>query len=124
VFFRGSMKYLSIVLITLALSFTLLANSGFENADSAQLIASAISLFLAPFHTASTGAIAEATPFYLVDKNSTYILIAFGVFLCIVASALEINKVLKFGKNQKSAGIIALSVCLLYFNASIFAWNT
>ncbi len=118
------MKYLSVVLIILAVLVTLLTNSGFENADSAELIASILSLFLAPFHTATSGATAEPTPFYLIDKNSTYILIGTGVTLCLVASILEVVKVIKSGKNQQSACVIAMSVCLLYFNASIFAWNT
>ena len=118
------MKYLSVVLIILAILVTLLTNSVFENADSADLIASILSLFLAPFYTATSVATAEPTPFYLIDKNSTYILIGTGVTLCLVASILEVIKVIKSGKNQQSACVIAISVCLLYFNANIFSWNT
>lgn len=118
------MKYLSVVLIILAILVTLLTKSSFENADSAQLIASIVSFFLAPFYTATSGVTAEPIPFYLIDKNSTYILIAVGVIFCLVASILEIVKVVKYGKNQQSACVIAMSACLIYFNANIFAWNT
>lgn len=76
------------------------------------------------FHNATSGVGAEPTPFYLIDKNSTYILIGTGVALCLVASILEAVKVIKLGKNQQSACVIAISVCLLYFHASIFTWNT
>lgn len=118
------MKYFSIGLIILAALVTLLTNSGFENADSAEIIASILSLFLAPFYTATSGASVEAIPFYLINRNSTYILITTGVILCLVASAFEIVKLIKLGRNQQSACVITISVCLLYFNARIFVWIT
>ena len=117
------MKYLSVVLIILAVLVTLLAKSGFENSYSAQLIASSMSMFFAPFYTTTSGAVVEPTPFYLIEKNSTFILIGISVTLCLVATTFEIVKVIKSGKNQQSACVIAMSVCLLYSNASILAWN-
>ncbi|WP_432451962.1 MULTISPECIES: hypothetical protein [unclassified Agarivorans] len=118
------MKYLSVMFIILAILVTFITNYCFENAGSPQLIANVMSIFWAPFYTATSGVNVEPTPFYLVEKNSTYILISAGVTLSLVASMIEIVKLMKFGKNQQSACVIALSVCLLYFNASIFAWNT
>ena len=122
--FERTMKYLSFVLILLAGLVTIFANAGFVNDNSPQIIKSFLSFFLEPFHEKLTEVTASNTPTYLIEKNSTFILIGVGVLFCLCSAVLEFIQLSKLGRNSKSAFIVTLAVVLLYFNANIYSWNT
>jgi hypothetical protein len=121
---KESMKYLSPAFIALALITTLLTHSSFENAASAQLVSKIISIFTAPFHSApDLSPTMSATPFYLIDKNPTYILIGFAVILSFLAGMIEVFRLIKLGRNKQSAGVLASIICLIFFNVTLLVWN-
>jgi len=118
------MKYLSLIFLSFGGVATFVANSGFVNHNSPQLIRNVMSFFLSPFADKSAGVSASSTPLYLIDQNSTYLLIGVGVTFCVLAGILELVRIFKFGRSSKSACVIALSVCLLYFNVNLLVWNS
>lgn len=114
------MKNLSVILIISAALITIITKYSFENGNSAELLASLLSFFLAPFHTAAPGVSAEPMPFYLMERNANYIINGVAITICLVAAIVEMKNLIKLGRNKRSAAILSIAACLLYLNASIF----
>lgn len=121
---KNRIHYASIGLIILASLATFLTKSGFENDNSAMLISTFMSLFLAPFQSDVSGMTAQSIPFYLMNKNATYLLIGIGCSLCLMACTLAMAHITKYGRHHLSAAVITMTLVLLLINANIFIWNS
>lgn len=116
-------KHFSIAAITTSLVFVLLAKYGFENTVSESLVTKVVTTLNFAKPPEQTAPSFSPTPFYQIEQNATYLLVLASMLCVIFSVAIELRRCLKHGKNRFSAGILAVSVSIIYFNLNIISWN-
>ena len=119
-----TVKNLSILSLMLAIVLVLLADFGFEQ-NRAESIVTRIIIGLNPLEAPeSSPPSMKPTPFYQIEKNANYILNITSLIFVLITIWLEGRALKNRGRNKKSAGIIAISVAVCWFNLMLITWNT
>ncbi len=112
-------KYLSLAAIVAGLIFALLAKYGFENAVSENLVTKAVTTLNFAEPPKQTIPSFSPTPFYQNEKNATYLLTLASILAVLFSVTIELRRYFKHGKNKFSAGMLAVSVSIIFFNLNI-----
>ncbi len=121
-FMRKWFKYFSAVLLSLSFFISASTTIGYLNDNLVQNLTHLYRLFTISASKAEV-VIAQATPYFLIEKHALLLLVGLSVFFCIIAIYLEVLKIKKYKRNKKSAGIISIAASLIFYNIVFISFS-
>ena len=121
-FMRKWFKYFSAVLLSLSFFISASTTIGYLNDNLVQNLTHLYRLFTISASKAEV-VIAQATPYFLIEKHALLLLVGLSVFFCIIAIYLEVLKIKKYKRNKKSAGIISIVASLIFYNIVFISFS-
>ena len=121
-FMRKWFKHFSAVLLSLSFFISASTTIGYLNDNLVQNLTHLYRLFTISASKAEV-VIAQATPYFLIEKHALLLLVGLSVFFCIIAIYLEVLKIKKYKRNKKSAGIISIAASLIFYNIVFISFS-
>ena len=121
-FMRKWFKHFSAVLLSLSFFISASTTIGYLNDNLVQNLTHLYRLFTISASKTEV-VIAQATPYFLIEKHALLLLVGLSVFFCIIAIYLEVLKIKKYKRNKKSAGIISIAASLIFYNIVFISFS-